>query len=275
MDVLYFLNDRLRIYINTLPCKDDITEIRLRAGRAVQLTVKGDTVQIPDTVISQKEIEDILFVMCNRSMNVYEDDISKGFITLDSGHRIGIAGEYTFSTQSGKYLLKKITSLNIRIPRKSGYFHNQDRLWSLTPTSTLIIGPPHSGKTTFLKIYAQKLSQNHRVVICDERGELSVEGMNCDVIKGVKKAEAVTMATRTLNPQFVICDETGGKEETEQILSSVNTGINFICSAHGDSLEQIKKRPDISGLFEGRVFGRVVKLVHNAGFFAVEEINDV
>ena len=275
MDVMYCLNDRLRNYIENLPDKADITEIRMRAGAPVRLTAKGRTETVPHIVVSQKEIEDIMFAVCSKSINVYEDDIAQGFITLDSGHRIGIAGEYCFSTESGKYLLKKVTSLNVRLPKDSGYFCGQEKLFELNPVSTLVIGAPHSGKTTFLKVYVRKLSDNYRVVVCDERGELSASEVDCDVIKGVKKSDAVIMATRTLNPQFIVCDETAGMEETKQILSAVNTGVDFICSAHGNSLENIKKRPDISVLLDHGVFSRVIKLVQKDGFFALEEISDV
>ena len=167
-----------------------------------------------------------------------------------------------------------MTSLNIRIAKDVKYFDNQDKLFLKRPESTLIIGPPHSGKTTLLKLYAKHLSQQYRVVVCDERNELLCGDISCDVIRGVKKADGISMATRTLNPEFIICDEIGHPQEAAEILSAVNTGVKFICSAHGESYERISKRPNIKILIDNDVFYRTAVVRQTNGSFAVQEVTD-
>ena len=271
MDVLKLLPQRLADYIDSCDYKDNITEIKLRKNSIVQFTVYGKLKNTP-VQISETEIEDIFYKMCNCSVNIYDDEISNGFITLSGGYRVGLGGEYFQNKQSGSYRLKELKSLNIRIPHKSVCFKNQDILFAENVHSTLIAGPPHSGKTSLLKIYAEKLSENYRVSLCDERKELYTDNLNVDVIQGIKKSAAISMATRTLNPQYIICDEIGGKEETDEILSAVNTGVYFICSAHCESLDQLYKRPNIKILIENGIFEKLVLIEHKNIEFYIKDI---
>ena len=81
------------------------------------------------------------------------------------------------------------------------------------------------------------------------------------------------MATRTLNPQFILCDEISAKE-AEEILSAVNTGVGFICSVHGKTLEEISRVRGINMLIENGVFKRFVQLSDD-NKFTIKEITDV
>lgn len=269
-----YLDDRIVECINTHPQKDDITEIRLRAGRAVQLTVNGLTDTV-DIVTTQKLLDDFFYHICRKSINVYENDISQGFVTLQDGSRVGIGGEYHYNPVTEKYLLKRLDSLNIRISKNVTYFINQDKLFCAKPAATLVVGKPHSGKTSLLKLYAKHLCSSYRLVICDERKELNICGINCDILQGIKKADAIMMATRTLNPQFIICDEIGDIKESQTILSAVNTGVKFICTAHGESFEQVLKRPAVKLLFDSGIFEYMVLLEHKKDGFYVERVCSV
>lgn len=275
MDFLKFFDNELADYINNYPYKNDITEIRLRAGKNIQFTLYGKTETFNQCYVSQKQIENIFYDMCQKSQNIYEDDISEGYITLQSGHRIGIGGEFVYNSISEKYILKKLDSLNIRIAKDITCFENQDMLFALIPKSTLIVGPPHSGKTSLLKMYAKKISEQYRLVICDERNEIDIKDIGCDIIAGVKKYAAISMATRTLNPQFIICDEIGTLQEAEYILSAVNTGVNFVCTAHSETIQQIYRRPNINCLLKSQVFSRIVLLRQRDKKFFIKEIVDV
>ncbi|MEG0020832.1 MAG: hypothetical protein RR728_09810, partial [Oscillospiraceae bacterium] len=237
-----------------------VTEIKLRRNMPVSITINGQTIAIKSGMISQGQIEDILLRFCKSSMAAFEDEISQGFITIDGGHRVGIGGEFYFDKAADKYILKEISSLNIRVAREDTYFFNQDKLCVQEFKSVLLAGAPHSGKTSLAKHYIKELCQSYRIVICDERNELAQNDVNCDVIRGVSKAFAIAMATRTLNPQFIVCDEIGSLDETMQILSAINTGVKFICTAHGESLGQLKRRPNINCLLESRIFERIVFL---------------
>ena len=268
-----YLDKRIIDYINCHPHKEDITEIRLRAEKPVQFTVNGET-DTADIVVSQQQLDDIFYNICNRSINVYENDIAQGFVTLDDASRVGIGGEFCYSTALNKYILKRLDSLNIRKAKDVTYFENQYSLFEKVPDNTLIVGKPHSGKTSLLKLYAKYLSQDYRLVICDERKEMHMN-INCDIIQGIKKADGIMMATRTLNPQFIICDEIGDMAESHNILSAINTGVKFICTAHGESIEQVLKRPPIKLLADSGIFRRFVLVEQHKNSFAVECVYDV
>lgn len=272
MDVFKYLPGRLCDYIESCGYKGNITEIKLRKNSAVQFTVYGKLISADKIEISETELDTIFYRMCDCSVNIYDDEIANGYVTTEDGYRVGIGGEYSYNSSTGKYILKELMSLNIRIPHKSVCFKNQGMLFAENVHSTLIAGPPHSGKTSLLKIFAAKLSESYRVVLCDERKELYTDNLKADVIQGMKKPVAVSIATRTLNPQYIICDEIGQKEEAQEILSAINTGVHFICSAHCENLEQLYKRPNINILIENGVFEKLVLLKQENGVFCIEDI---
>ncbi len=252
-----------------------VTEIRLRRNSPLILMMCGKLCCFENMYVSEQQLNDIFFEMCDKSINAYEDSISEGYITLAGGYRVGISGDFYFNKNLKRYLLRKLVSINVRIPKENLFFKNQNFLLSLNPESILIAGPPHSGKTSLIKIYAKLLSKKYSVCICDERRELYDDKISCDVLCGVKKAEAISMATRTLNPQFIICDEIGTKTEAEEILSAVNTGVEFICSAHGKTVEEILKRPNIKILIDSGVFKRIAVLSSIDNLFEIKEIINV
>lgn len=273
MEVLNCLPEKIKREINLFSQKDSITEIHIRSGCCLQVNLKGENIYFDNCQISQEEIEKILFNLCDNSINVFENEISKGYITLEGGYRVGISGDYFYNPACGKYLLKQIKSLNIRIPRDKIYFINQDKL--NIEKSSLIVGPPHSGKTSLIKTILLSLSKKYNIAVCDERKEIYRQDLNCDVITGVEKAAAINMATRSLNPQFIICDEIGLKKEAEEILSALNTGVKFICSAHGENFETVYRRPNIKLLIDSNVFSQIVILKQIKSNFYIEDIKDV
>ncbi|MBQ9844809.1 MAG: hypothetical protein IJO54_01835 [Oscillospiraceae bacterium] len=275
MDVYKYLPQALAFYIDNYRLKEHITEIRLRRNKAVQLTVLGKCDTACGIVLRDNELEDIFYKMCGGSRNIYDDEISNGYITLSDGCRVGIGGEFYYNASLQKYILKELMSLNIRISRDNVFFENQSILFEKTVPATLVAGPPHSGKTSLLKLYAQQLSENFRVVLCDERNELYTENINCDVLKGIKKPLAVSMATRTLNPQYIICDEIGLREEAEEILSAVNTGVKFICSAHGKTKADLMRRPNVRLLLDSGVFEKIVFVAQQQNRFFIKDCTDV
>ena len=276
MENIYrYLPERINDFFKNYKSVSDVTEIRLRVNNTMQLTEQGKIKYIPQLLFNQKEIDNIFYTMCENSQNVYDNDISNGYITVNNGYRVGIGGDYYYNENSKKYVLRSIKSLNIRIPAKEVSFKNQEHLLSIIPDSMLIIGPPHSGKTTLIKIYAKYLADKYRICICDERREIYNQKINCDVIQGIKKSTAISMATRTLNPQFIICDEIGLIEEANEIISAVNTGVKFICSAHATTIKDIYRRPNIKILIDNNIFKRIVVLSSENDNFCIKEIADV
>jgi len=247
-----------------------ITEIRLRFGFNSKIYADGIFEEIPDTYINKKEISDIFLSFCNYTISAFENQICNGFITLNNGHRIGLGGKFNY--ESEKVVLEEIWSLNIRFNLHKNTVISDE--YSTFSKGLLIVGKPHSGKTTFIRNLCYKLSDKN-IVICDERNELYDNNLNCDYISGIKKHTAIMHAVRTMNPDIIACDEIGDVNEAEQILSGVNSGVKFICSVHGDILEDIYCKPNINLLLINRVFDKIILLSKENNCFIVKEVINV
>ena len=232
----------------------DVSEIRIRSKRpAVCVEFSGRTT-ICSEPFSAREIAEIFAEICRYSVYSFENDIARGFITLDGGHRVGICGTCVY--KNGKIeTIREISSLNIRIAHEiTGC---SDELFSCVfadkPRSLLLGGAVMSGKTTILRDLARRLSERFRVVIIDERGEISASvkgvpsfdvGLNTDVLCGCEKSDGIIMALRTLSPEIIICDEIANDENALEQCAFCGTKI--IASAHAGSLSELFSRPSLS-----------------------------
>jgi stage III sporulation protein AA len=117
------------------------------------------------------------------------------------------------------------------------------------------------GKTTLLRNVALELSKARepkRVALIDTRYELSYSvgtGGLIDILSGYPRALGIEIAVRCMNPQVIICDEIGEKNEAYAIASAKNSGVPFVASAHGESIEGLLQREGINLLHEAGVFG--------------------
>lgn len=63
-------------------------------------------------------IREILGIFSRHSLYAFEDEIRQGFLTIEGGHRVGIAGK-AVTEGSGLRTIRDISSLNIRLALKS------------------------------------------------------------------------------------------------------------------------------------------------------------
>ncbi len=248
----------------------NITEIRIRQNCNIILISDGDTVVLQDTNISSYRLQCIFLELCDKTLSAYEDQIKDGYITLENGHRIGIGGRYTQDV-TGKTVLGQVTSLNIRISS----FHKinlPDEILNFEK-GILICGKPHSGKTTLIRNICFALN-GMNYTVCDERNEIFHSTLNGDFISGIPKDKAIMQAVRVLNPDIIICDEIGNKNETEKMLEYLNTGVKFICSIHCNNFCDLKYKPNISLLISAGVFDKYIFLENIKGNFYIKEVVD-
>ncbi len=267
--------------LDNLPCavkhyfirnKDkNITEIRVRAGFDIRLCADGKYIVVSDTVINEKQLFDIFYSFCSYTLPAYENQISNGFITLQGGHRLGIAGVYSKDTD-GKNILKKLYSMNIRLAGFARWTIPDELL--NTRKGFLIAGAPHSGKTTFIRSFC-RINESSNIVICDERNEIYSPDINHDFIINMPKAVAIEQAVRTMNPDIIICDEIGNETETRAIINAVNNGAAFICSVHAHSIESLYLKPNIKALLSAQIFEKIVFLKNIDGVFFIKDIVNV
>lgn len=236
---------------------EDITEIRIRVSQPASLTVLGNNIPL-EFRITSFEMNEFVSKLCNGSVYAHGSGINDGYIEFSDGIRIGVCGKCI----DGK--VSSIYSLNIRIPHFVRWVSDPIiKRYCLEKriSSMLIYSLPGVGKTTLLRDMASKLSCEHhrRVALIDTRSELYIPELFkdslCDVFSGYPRAKAIEIATRTLSPEVLICDEIGGTSEAESILAAQNTGVPLIASAHASNLHELLLRPGI-------------KLLHDFGIFS-------
>ena len=93
------------------------------------------------------------------------------------------------------------------------------------------------------------------VGLADERSEIAAMykgipqndvGLRTDILDNVPKAIGMKMAIRSMSPKVIVADEIGNKRDSEAIKYAMCCGVKGIFTAHGASLEELEKNPEIS-----------------------------
>ena len=148
--ILNKLPERIRIPIQELPepLLAGLEEIRLRACGDVRVISKNQEMVVAlkkNAMVTRQELDTILNNLLDYSYYAYEEELAKGYITIEGGHRVGICGRAVLDR--GKVtLIKEVSSLNLRRSREiTGV---ADRVLSHvldkegTLQNTLIVSPP-------------------------------------------------------------------------------------------------------------------------------------
>ena len=246
-----------------------LTEIRIRVGRGGILKLFDREYLLPVN-ITNGDIEQILEKISNYSIYSIQNEINDGYITIKGGHRIGICGTCVIE-ENHISNVKNISSMNIRIARQvigcSDKIYNE--LYKEGFFNTIIVSLPNTGKTTNIRDLTRILSnKGYTISVIDERSEIACMynkvpqmdvGIRTDVINKCPKHIGIKMAIRSLAPDIIVVDEIGKKEDIEEIYSAVLSGVKLLVTAHGNSVEGIKKG-EIGKLIEKNIFSYVVIL---------------
>lgn len=232
---------------------DELTGIRIRPGKAVQLIFSGGDRLVGN--IDRQSFDSLVSKLMGYSLYARENELSRGYFTLPDGCRVGVSGRYI---ASGPRSIRDIGAVNIRIAREikgcaDGIMDNIRKSYA-----ALIIAPPGAGKTTILRDIARQLSEEGKnICIIDERDELAAcingtpafdTGPRTDIISGMAKHKAMLIAVRSLSPDVIIADEIGDAQDAEAIFDALRCGVRVIVSAHGDSLDTRRMRPMVCKL---------------------------
>lgn len=237
------------------------------------LTKKRENVYI----VSKADMKETVEYISNYSLYAYEDELRQGFITVQGGHRVGMAGKVIME-RDGIKSMKYISFINVRLSHqikgcadtlipyvadKGGVRH------------TLIVSPPRCGKTTLLRDLIRQLSdgseqrQGVTVGVVDERSEIGAcymgvpqndLGIRTDVLDCCPKAKGMMMLIRTMAPQVIAVDEIGGREDYDAIEYVRNCGCTLLATVHGSSMEDIHSKPVLRELLLEHMFERYVVL---------------
>ena len=269
------LPSRVRLeIINAAKKLDRVEEIRLHCGRRTTLTSLGKNIATP-AVLTRSEMDAVLMHLCEGSVYAYRDTIAEGYISLRGGIRVGVCGRAALS--GGKICgVYDIDTLVIRIPHPSPPLGKEIiKLMNDCgfTSGVLIYSPPGVGKTTLLRSLAIMLSSGKdakRVSVIDTRGELAYSldspTLCVDLLSGYPKHVGLTLASRTLGPEVMICDEIGSRAEAEAICEAHNCGVPLIATAHASSVRELLGRSGMGLLHRAGAFGAYVGISRSGRF---------
>lgn len=293
--VLRYLPERISSAFSKTPRgeAETINEIRLRTNRPLSVSVKGKNYYVTKSGsltshrslgidCTKADVTEAFKKVCDYSIHSFEKEIARGFITIEGGNRVGICGTAVGSSGSIDGI-KYINGLNFRIASEvSGAGESIcHQFFSNAPVSMLIVGEPLSGKTTLLRDICRCLGDKYRLSVIDERSEICAcycgepqnqIGTFTDVFDGFDKRNGIETAVRVMSPQLVICDEIGGKNDCDAIIDSVNSGVKFVATVHGNNFEEVLSRPHIQKLFGYGIFEYGVLLENSSAPGVIREI---
>ncbi|MGD7045562.1 stage III sporulation protein AA [Jeotgalibacillus proteolyticus] len=250
-----------------------VEEIRIRIGRPVQIENNHGTADL-DYVPSHNDRQHIAEKISQHSFYSLEEEMKKGYVTVEGGHRVGIAGKVTLEEGRVK-AIQSISSFAIRIASEQIGCADpfMDELWDPIARRwqhCLLIGPPKSGKTTLLRDFARYISLHHpgsedrskKISIVDERSEIAAchhgvpqltFGTKIDVLDRCPKLEGMTMMIRSMSPEVMIVDEIGHERDIYAIMDAMYTGVSMIMTAHANSIEELQKRSIMDKLLQSEI----------------------
>lgn len=281
---------------------EDVQEIRLRVYAPLLMIYNNKEYYVGENGQLSKSISDAYMIAPNElretmehisrySLYAFEEEIKQGFITIQGGHRIGLAGK-TIVEDAGIRTMKFISFMNIRLShQKKGcastllpYIYQQGEL-----LHTLIISPPRCGKTTLLRDLIRQISDGNGVEtgvtvgVVDERSEIGAcyqgipqneLGIRTDVLDCCPKAKGMMMLIRTMAPRVIAVDEIGSREDLEAIEYVMNCGCKLIATVHGTSIEDLKQKPVLRKLVQEKIFERYIILNNHKKIGNIEQIYD-
>ena len=275
-----------------------LLEIRLRVDKPATvlytnklffLGLEGLTNLEDNAIICNKNlIDSIILKASNYSLYTINEDIKRGYITLNNGIRIGVVGEVVSENEQLR-TIKNFNALNIRIPHEvkncslNAFNYLVENGQAL---NTLIVSSPCAGKTTFIRDLCYQFSNKNyplNILLLDERNEISATnkgstGMNVgkftDVLLYSSKKMGFENGIRSMNPNIIVTDEIANKEDCESLLYASNCGVNIIATTHAKNIEELKDKSLFNEVLRKKIFKRFVVLSQKNGAGTIEGVFD-
>mgnify|MGYP000329094526 CR=1 FL=1 len=232
-----------------------LQEIRMRIGQPLTVMIDGEEQILPlkerAHIVTKEEIKETIEYMSRYSLYAYENELRQGFLTLEGGHRVGVAGKVIVDRGKVKNI-QYISSLNIRIAHE--VIGCADELIPYITKNkkvchTLIISPPRCGKTTLLRDLIRQISD----------GNEYVKGCSVGVVD---------------ERQVVAVDEIGTAEDIHAIEYAMQCGCKLIASVHGMDMEEAARKPVLGEMIRRKMFERYIVLGNDGHPGKVKEIYD-
>lgn len=274
---------------------DGLEEIRIRVGQPIELEYADETryllfegthvcicsrekIKSEGRVcyrVTGKDIAEMLSYISEYSLYAYQEELRQGYITIEGGHRIGIAGEIA-KDREGIAGIKYVSFMNIRVAHeKKGcakeilpYLKNGNSIYN-----TLLVSKPGAGKTTCLRDCIRSLSNGKegwdgmKICVLDERSEIAAchlgipqndMGMRTDVLSGCEKSDGMILMLRSMSPQIIAVDELGGKKDFEAVEQAAYSGVHILGTVHADTVEELWEKPYLRQGIKKGIFERFI-----------------
>lgn len=251
---------------------NSISEIRIHKGSCIMLIADSINV-MTEIYVDEDIINSTIDSLCDGSIYAHFRTIKDGYISVGKGVRAGICGKACIE-DSKICGISDITSINIRIPKhipNAGHYVYSFLKDNGFMTSALIYSAPGVGKTTILRDLIYKLSNTYppiRYAVIDTRDEItpSIEDkIVADIFVSYPKGTAIELATKSMTPQIIICDEISSEEEANEVLSSINAGVKLIATAHAGSFEELCSKSILKELLSCGAFDYAIGVKREYG----------
>lgn len=259
-----------------------LQEIRLRTDKPLLLIYGGEERIIRNQrdgpyIVTREDIREMLEYVSNYSLYAYEQEMRQGFITIEGGHRVGIAGQAI--VEDGRVRnLRYISSVNLRISHEVTGCADQIFPYIIDGQrvcNTLVVSPPRCGKTTLLRDMIRQISDGNRwtrgmtVGVVDERSEIggcymgaaqNQLGIRTDILDCCPKAEGMMMLIRSMGPEVIAVDEIGTTEDVHAVEYAMHCGCRMLATVHADSMEELRRKPLLDQMVAKKQFERYILL---------------
>lgn len=285
----------IRKKLKAMTWQEGLEEIRIRVGQPMEFLYQkgsrylcsleeekgfGDISEFLQEegrfyVARERDIAEMLNYISNYSLYAYREEMKQGYITVEGGHRIGIAGQ-TAMEHGRVNGMHHISFLNIRVAherigcakRVLPYLQYQDSVYN-----TLFLSVPGAGKTTYLRDCIRMISRGSRehpglkVCVVDERSEIAAchmgvpqndVGPRTDVLDGCTKAEGMQMLLRSMSPQVLAVDELGTEKDFCAVEQAVYSGSRVLGTIHAGTVRELTEKPFLRKWMGQHIFKRFV-----------------
>ena len=216
--------------------------------------------------VTEADLLEMQNYISNYSLYAWQEELRNGFLTIQGGHRIGLAGGIT--NQNGRISgISYLTFFNIRVAHEKVGCAGKilPYIWN---HNTLIVSPPGAGKTTLLRDCIRSLSyEGMKIGLVDERSEIAAcyhgipqndVGPRTDVLDGCNKSEGIVMLLRTMSPAVIAVDELGIEDDFKAVEQAAYCGCKIIGTVHAGSMKEIQEKPVLKKWCEKELFERFV-----------------